>query len=486
MNVVETASQGLKREFKVTVPASELSEKVEGRLSEIAKTANMPGFRPGKVPLPVLRRRYGQALLGEVLQETLEAGAQQAMEDRGLRPALQPKVEIQSFNEGADLEYTMAVEVLPEIQPQDFSTIELERLKAQVDEAEVDKALQRVAEQHKRSVVVEEERPVASGDIAVIDFQGFVDDKAFAGGNADGFHLEVGSGMFIPGFEDQVIGRKSGESFDVTVAFPAEYGNRELAGKPARFAVTIKELRQPAPAQVDDELATQIGFPSLTELREAARQEMERDFSGVTRARIKRELLDKLSATTNFEVPEGMVELEFQGIWTRVEEQRKAAAGQGGQASEGAEGDAPEGAGTGTAEGAEAGAAATPAESDPDAGKDDETLKAEYRAIAERRVRLGLLLAEVGRLNNIKVAQEEINKAISEEARRYPGQERRVIEFYEKNPQAVASLRAPLFEDKVVDHIVEQAKVTDRQVPVEELLRDPDEQGETGSASEAG
>jgi trigger factor len=464
MNVVETASQGLKREFKVTVPAAELSEKVEGRLSEIAKTANMPGFRPGKVPLPVLRRRFGQSLLGEVLQETLEAGAQQAMETRGLRPAMQPKVEIQSFDEGADLEYTMAVEVLPDIQPQDFSTIELERLKAQVDEAEVDKALQRVAEQHKRSEVVEEARPVASGDIAVIDFQGFVDDKAFAGGNAEGFHLEVGSGMFIPGFEDQLIGHTVGEPFDVNVTFPDAYGNAALAGKPARFAVTIKELRQPVPAQVDDELAKQIGFPSLTELRDAARQEMERDFSSVTRARMKRELLDKLSATNSFEVPEGMVDLEFQGIWSRVEEQRKAAAGQG-----------------------EAGEAAAEAagEPDPDAGKDDETLKAEYRAIAERRVRLGLLLAEVGRLANIKVAQDEINRAISEEARRYPGQERRVIEFYEKNPQAVASLRAPLFEDKVVDHIVEQAKVTEREVPVEELLRDPDEQGEAGGAPAA-
>ncbi len=474
MNVVETSSQGLKREFKVTVPAAELSGKVETRLSEIAKTANMPGFRPGKVPLPVLRRRFGQALLGEVLQETLEAGAQQAMEERGLRPALQPKVEIQSFNEGADLEYTMAVEVLPQIEPKDFGQIELERLKAQVDEAEVDKALQRVADQHKRSVAVAEPRPVQAGDIAVVDFEGFVDDKAFPGGKADDFHLEVGSGMFIPGFEDQLIGREPGQPFDVNVSFPADYGNKQLAGKPARFAVTVKELKTPAPAQVDDELATQIGFPSLVELREAARQEMEKDFSAVTRARMKRELLDKLSASHDFEVPEGMVELEFQGIWSRVEEQRKAAAGGAAAAGEG-EDDAP------------APAEAAPAEPDPDAGKDDETLKTEYRAIAERRVRLGLLLAEVGRLNNINVAPEEINRAISEEARRYPGQERRVIEFYEKNPQAVASLRAPLFEDKVVDHIVDQAKVSERAVPVEELLRDPDDQPQSaGEAPQAG
>ncbi|WP_374450233.1 trigger factor, partial [Stella sp.] len=263
MNVVETSSQGLKREFKVTVPAAELSGKVEVRLAEIAKTANMPGFRPGKVPLPVLRRRFGQALLGEVLQETLEAGAQQAMEERGLRPAMQPKVEIQSFNEGADLEYTMAVEVLPRIEPKDFGQIELERLKAQVDEAEVDKALQRVAEQHKRSVPVAEPRPVQSGDVAVLDFEGFVDDKAFPGGKAEDFHLEVGSGMFIPGFEDQLVGREVGQPFDVEVTFPAEYGNKQLAGKPARFAVTIKELKVPVQAQVDDELAQQIGFPSL-------------------------------------------------------------------------------------------------------------------------------------------------------------------------------------------------------------------------------
>ncbi|BBK37380.1 trigger factor [Allostella sp. ATCC 35155] len=465
MNVVETSSQGLKREFKVTVPAAELSGKVDSRLAEIAKTANMPGFRPGKVPLPVLRRRFGQALLGEVLQETLEAGAQMAMEERGLRPALQPKVDIQSFNEGGDLEYTMAVEVLPTITPTDFAAIELERLRVAVDEAEIDKALQRVAEQHKRSVPIAEPRPVQSGDVAVVDFEGFVDGKAFAGGKAEGFHLEVGSGMFIPGFEDQLIGREVGQPFDVEVTFPAEYGNKQLAGQPARFAVTISEIKVPAPAEVDDELATQIGFPSLAELRNAARQEMEKDFSAVARARLKRELLDKLSAGHDFEVPAGMVDLEFEGIWSRVEEQRKAAAAQP------------------PAEGGDEAAA----EPDPDAGKDDETLKAEYRAIAERRVRLGLLLAEVGRLNNINVAPEEINQAISEEARRYPGQERQVIEFYEKNPQAVASIRAPLFEDKVVDHIVDQAKVSERSVPVEELLRDPDDQPEAaGGEPQAG
>ncbi|MGE0716090.1 MAG: trigger factor [Alphaproteobacteria bacterium] len=452
MNIVETASEGLKREFKVTVPAAELSAKVDERLGTLAKTANLPGFRPGKVPLPVLRRRFGQSLLGEVLQETLEASAQQTMQDRGLRPAMQPKVEIQSFNEGADLEYTMAIEVLPEIRANDFATIELERLKAQIDEGEVDKALERVAGQHKRSVPVEEARPIAKGDIAVVDFQGFVDGKAFAGGNADGFHLEVGSGMFIPGFEDQLLGHQVGETFDVNVTFPADYGNKQLAGKPARFAVTVKELRASAPAQVDDELAKQIGFPSLVELRDAARQEMEKDFATFTRARMKRSLLDQLAAGHDFPVPEGMVDSEFQGIWSRVEEQRKAAAA----------GDSV------------AGDTAAAGEADPDAGKDDETLKAEYRAIAERRVRLGLLLAEIGRMNNINVADEEVNRAIAEEARRYPGQERRVIEFYEKNPQAVAALRAPIFEDKVVDLIVDAAKVSERTVPVEELLKEPD------------
>ncbi|MCC7271620.1 MAG: trigger factor [Alphaproteobacteria bacterium] len=463
MNVVETASQGLKREYKVTVPASELSAKVDGRLSEMAKEARLPGFRPGKVPLPVLRRRYGQALLGEVLQETLEKTAQQTMEERGLRPALQPKVEIQSFNEGADLEYTMAIEVLPEIRAQDFATIELERLKAQVDESEVDKALQRVADQHKRTEPVAEARPAAKGDVAVVDFQGFVDGKPFAGGSAEDFHLEIGSGMFIPGFEDQVVGHGPGESFDVEVTFPAEYGNRQLAGKPARFQVTIKELRAPVPAAVDDELAKQIGFPSLVELRGAARQEMEKDFSTFSRGRLKRTLLDKLAAGHDFPVPEGMVDLEFQGIWSRVEEQRKAAA-----------------AGADSAAGGEASAP------DPDAGKDDETLKAEYRAIAERRVRLGLLLAEIGRVNNIRVSEEELNRAISEEARRYPGQERRVVEFYEKNPQAVAALRAPIFEDKVVDLIVDMAKVSERTVPVEELLKDPDAAGGAGGAAVGG
>ena len=447
MNVVETASEGLKREFKVTVPATELSEKVESKLSEIQQSAKLPGFRPGKVPVGVLRKRYGQALLGEALQETVETSVQKTIEERGLRPAMQPKVEVQSFAEGGDLEYTVAMEVLPDIQAQDFSAVEVERLKAQVDDSEVEKALERVAAQHKRSAPIEESRPAAAGDIAVVDFEGSIDGTPFPGGGGQDFHLELGSGMFIPGFEDGVIGHSVGESFDVVVTFPAEYGNKQLAGKPAKFAVTIKELRAPSAAAVDEELAKQIGFPTLPELRDATRQEIEREFAQVSRMRLKRTLLDKLANSYDFAVPQGMVDMEFETIWRRVEEQRKAVA-------------------EGKAE-AEA--------EDPDAGKDEETLRTDYRKIAERRVRLGLLLAEVGRVNNISVSDDEIGRAISEEARRYPGQERKVAEFYQKTPQAIAALRAPIFEDKVVDFILEMAKVTERGVSIEELLKEPDE-----------
>ncbi|MGE0726366.1 MAG: trigger factor, partial [Alphaproteobacteria bacterium] len=430
-----------------TVPATELSAKVESKLSEIQQSARLPGFRPGKVPVGVLRKRYGQALLGEALQETLETSVQQTIEERGLRPAMQPKVEVQSFAEGGDLEYTVAMEVLPDIQAQDFSAVQVERLKARVDESEVDKALERVAGQHKRSAPIAEARPAAAGDIAVVDFEGSIDGKPFPGGGGKDFHLELGSGMFIPGFEDGVIGHSPGETFEVGVTFPAEYGNRQLAGKPASFEVTIKELRAPSPAAVDEELAKQIGFGTLQELRDATRQEIEREFGQISRIRLKRVLLDQLAGSYDFAVPEGMVDMEFETIWRRIEEQRKAVA-------------------EGKAE---------PDADDPDAGKDEETLKADYRKIAERRVRLGLLLAEVGRVNNINVSDDELGRAVAEEARRYPGQERKVAEFYQKTPQAIASLRAPIFEDKVVDFILEMAKVSDREVSIDELLKEPDE-----------
>jgi trigger factor len=441
MQVTQTHEEGLKREFKVVVSASDLKSKMDTRLHEIGQTVRLPGFRPGKVPMPILKKRYGPAVMGEVLERAVSDSSNQAMMERGLRPALQPKIEVKSFAENADLEYTLAVEVLPEIQPANFGEMQLDRMKVDVPDAEIDKALNRIAEQHERSEKISEDRPSQSGDIVIIDFVGSVDGKEFQGGSATDFRLKLGSGQFIPGFEDQLTGVKAGEQRTVSVTFPESYGSKELAGKPASFAVTVKELHKPVAATLNDELAKQMGLDDLETLRKAVRDQLGRDYARIVRARLKRQVLDRLAESHQFAVPQGMVDLEFDAIWKNVEEERKQ------------------------------GPLSDPAL----ANKSEDELKTEFRRIAERRVRLGLLLSEVGRLNNIQVSQEEVNRALVEQARRFPGQERQVIEYYRNNADALAQLRAPLFEDKVIDFITEMAKVTDRPTTIEELMKEPED-----------
>jgi trigger factor len=441
MQVTQTHEEGLKREFKVVISATDLKAKMDTRLQEIGQTVRLPGFRPGKVPMPILKKRYGPSVMGEVLERAVTDSSNQAMMERGLRPALQPKIDIKSFAENADLEYTLAVEILPEIQPANFGDMKLERMKVDVPDAEIDKALNRIAEQHERSEKIAEDRPSQSGDILVIDFVGTLDGKEFQGGSATDFRLKLGSGQFIPGFEDQLTGAKAGEQRDVNVTFPENYGSKELAGKPAKFAVTAKEIHKPVAATLDDSLAKQMGLDDLETLRKAVRDQLGRDYARVVRARLKRQLLDRLAEAHQFTVPQGMVDLEFDAIWKNVDEERKQ------------------------------GPLSDPAL----AGKSEDELKAEFRRIAERRVRLGLLLSEVGRLNNIQVSQEEVNRALVEQARRFPGQERQVIEYYRNNSDALAQLRAPLFEDKVIDFITEMASVTDKPATIEELMKEPEE-----------
>jgi trigger factor len=441
MQITETASDGLKREFKVVVDKTDIEQKVTDRLGEIGRSIRMPGFRPGKVPLSVLKKRYGSAVMGEVLERAVSDSSTQAMRDRGLRPALQPKVEIVSFEEGTDLEYKLAVELLPEITPIAFDELELERLRPEVPEDEIEKALQRIAEPHRKSEPVE--RPAQTGDAIIMDFVGSIDGKEFAGGAAKDHTLRLGSSSFIAGFEEQLVGAKAGETREVKVTFPAEYGNDELAGKEAVFKVDLKEVRELQPSAIDDDLAKAVGFDTLEELKKGVREQLERDYNQIARQRLKRRLLDVLAQRHEFPVPAGMVDIEFDTIWKQLEQERERNKGA----------------------------------VDEDAGKSDDELKAEYRKIAERRVRLGLLLSEVGRANNITVSNEEVNRALADEARRHPGYERQVIELYRKNPDALANIRAPLFEDKVVDFIVEMAKVTDRNVPPAELLQsDPEDE----------
>jgi trigger factor len=444
MQVTETSAAGLKHEFTVVVAASDIERQIQDRLAEIGRSVRLPGFRPGKAPIAVLKKRYGPSVLGEVMERAVNESSSTAIRERKLRPALQPKIEIVSYNEGKDLEYKLAVEVLPEIAPIDFAAIALERWKPEVADDEIDEALQRIAKQQRKSEKAE--REAKSGDIAVIDFKGMVGGVAFPGGSAQNHSLELGSNSFIPGFEDQLVGSKAGEERTVSVTFPADYGNADLAGKAAEFAVTVREVREIVPQAIDESLAEAVGMENLAELRKAVRERVESEYAGVARRKLKRELLDILAEKQKFPVPEGMLQIEFDQLWREVEAERKRAQ--------------------------EAG------QPDPEAGKSDEELRAEYRALAERRVRLGLLLNEVGRANNITVAAEEVNRAAVERARSFPGQEREVLEYYRNNPQALDSLKAPILEEKVVDFIFEMAKVTDRAVKAEELVAAVNEEAE--------
>jgi trigger factor len=446
MQVTETNADGLKREFKVVVPAGQLEQRTENRLAEIAREVRLPGFRPGKVPLKIVRQKYGASILGEVLEAAVNEGTGSAIEQKGLKPAMQPKVEITSYAEGKDLEFTVALEVLPEITAMDFASISLEREKALAPEDEVAETLSRIAERHESTEMVE--RASAAGDVVVIDFVGKKDGEAFPGGSAQGYSLKLGSNTFIPGFEDQLIGKKAGDTVVVDVTFPEGYGNEDLAGKPAQFDVTVHEVRAAKAAELDDELAKKVGMDSLDALKQAIKDEIVRELDGVSRTKLKRALLDVLAANHDFQVPQGMVDQEFEAIWKQVEADKQA-----GRLDE------------------------------SDAGKDDETLKADYRALAERRVRLGLLLADVGQKNEVTVTQDDVNKALVEEARRFPGQEHLVFQYYKNNPDALNSLRAPIFEDKVIDFILELAKVADKEVSAADLRKDPDQA--EGKAEEA-
>lgn len=443
MQVTETKTEGLRREFKIAVPAQEIEQRVNTRLADIARTAHLPGFRPGKAPVTLLRKKFGDAVRGEVLERTVGDSAQQALTDRGLRPAAEPKVEVTAFDK--DLEFTLAVDILPEIKPIDFKAILLERLAVTVDEGKVEDALKRIADSQRDTKPAAEGKAAAKGDHVVIDFVGSIDGKEFPGGKAEGYSLELGSGSFIPGFEDRLVGVKVGEQPVVKVRFPDDYGAAELAGKEAAFAVTVKEVRESAPAAVDDKLAERVGFANLEALKARVREEQTKEFKEMSRTRLKRNLLDVLHAGHDFEVPAAMVDAEFDAIWNRFEESRKAA-------KNGEESDA------------------TPLTEEEKAKSDDEH-RADFREIAERRVRLGLLLAEVGRVNNIQVSQEDINRALTNEARRFPGQEQAVVDFYRKNPQALQALTGPIYEDKVVDFILEMAKISEREVSLEEFLK---------------
>ncbi|MDX2224096.1 MAG: trigger factor [Rhodospirillaceae bacterium] len=439
MQIIEKGTAGLKREFNVVVAAAAIEERMTVRLNEVGQQVRLPGFRPGKVPMALLKKRFGSSVMGEVLERTIDETLRAAITEKSLKPAMQPKVEVVEFGEGKDLEIAVKLEVLPDIQSADFAAMALEKWVAPVSEAEVDEALENIRKASRTTKIVEENRKAATGDVVVADYEGSIDGKPFEGGSGKRAMIEIGAGRYVPGFEDQLIGAMANDTVNVKVTFPADYGNAELAGKNADFKVRVYELRTIEVPALDDALAQRLGEANLDALRTATRNAVQRNHDQLTRMRLKRQLLDKLAGGHAFDVPQGMVDAEFDAIWKQIEQ------------------------------------AKADNQLDPeDAGKSDDELRTEYRSIAERRVRLGLLLSDVGQKNNIQVTPEELSKAAVAEARRFPGQEQVVLNYYRNNPQALEGLKAPVFEDKVVDFIIELAKVSTKTVTLDELKADPE------------
>jgi trigger factor len=448
MQVTELSAEGLKREYKVVVQAAEIEHQVAHRLEELKSKIRMPGFRPGKVPVTLLRKQYGRSVIGEVLEQAVNQGSQKAIADHELRPALRPKIEVTAFDEGADLEFTMALEVLPEVPEVDLKRIDLTRLVAEVSDETLGRSLDNFAKRFQEYAPPEQPRPSREGDRLIIDFEGRIDGEPFEGGKAEDFALVLGSGFMLPGFEEQLTGAEAGAELTLEVTFPETFPNADLAGKPASFAVKVKQVEEPKPVVLDDDLAKGQGFDDLDALKTAIRESIAREYAQVSRARVKRALLDRLAESCRFEVPAGMVDLEFEAIWKQLKEEMERT-----------KEELPE-------------------------GRTEDDLQAEYRAIAERRVRLGLILSDIGQSNELRVEQHELNHAIMDQARRYPGQEQKVLDFFRNNPSALEQLRAPLYEDKVVDFILQMANVSEKKVTPEELMADPDEGGDAAGADE--
>lgn len=446
MQVVEKSNEGLSRVIAVTIPVAELNEKLEARIKEVAPQMKLKGFRPGKVPASYVKKTFGRDFMGEIINASLNETSQGALEELKLRPAAPAEMNLTSDMDKViagqeDLAYEMSLEVMPEFTPVDPKSLKLTRPTYEASEEDLDEALKELASQAK-SYEDKKGKTVkaADGDQLTIDFLGKIDGEAFDGGAATDADLVIGSGRFIPGFEEQLKGAKVGEEKTIEVTFPEEYQAKHLAGKAATFDVTVKAIKAEVESKIDDEFAKRIGLESLDQLKELLKSNLNQQYAGATRFKLKRALLDVLDEGHDFALPPKMVDAEFEGIWAQVSADKDA-------------GQLPE----------------------EDAKKSEDELKAEYKKIAERRVRLGLVLAEIGRANNVGVSDQELSNAIMAEARNYPGQEKMVLDFYRQNPNAAAQLRAPIYEEKVVDLIVSVAEVKDEAISKEELMKEEDE-----------
>jgi len=449
MQITETLSEGLKRELKVVIAAQELDARLNAKLDELKDKVRLNGFRPGKVPLEHIKKVYGRSAMAEVLQQAVEETESKAMEGRDERPAFRPTISFPQedaivenvMDRGADLEFTMSFEVLPKVELSELKTLTVEKPVAEVSSAEIDKALMRIREGNLAYEAKTE--PASEGDRVTIDFVGSIDGEPFEGGAAEDSHVLLGKRMFIPGFEEGLDGATAGETRDITATFPEAYQAKHLAGKDAVFAVTVREVATPRLPELDDEFAKTLGLDSLDKLKDIVREQITKDFSGASRAKAKRSLLDALDKAHKFELPPSLVENEFNTIWSEVTQHLERAK-----------------------------------KTFADEGTTEEKAREEYRGMAERRVRLGLVLSEIGQRNTISVTDEEVRRAIMERARNYPGEERKVVDYYKNNPNAMLELRAPIFEDKVVDFALELVKIEEKPVTMEELFHTDDDAGE--------
>ncbi len=448
MQVTETARDGLKRTLKVVVDQAELGQRFSERLDALKDRVQLKGFRKGKVPAPHLKKVYGKAVMQEVLEQTVNETSQKAIKERNERPARLPTIELDQAGDGAfdkivageaDLAYSMSFEVLPPIAIADFSGLKLERLTADVEDEAIDKALADLAERNV-AFQPEEGRDAAEGDMVTMDFVGRIDGETFDGGTAEGASLVIGKKQFIPGFEEGLVGVKAGDERVVQATFPEDYPMKVLAGKTAAFSVTAKAVAKPSRPEIDDAFASGLGVENVAKLKSVVGEQIKREYDAAARMKLKREILDALDKAHTFELPDSLVEFEFNNIWTQLQNNMKATN-----------------------------------KTFADEDKTEEEAKADYRAIAERRVRLGLVIGEIGEKNKLTVTQDELRRALVEQARKFPGQEKMVYEYYEKTPNALAELRAPIFEEKVIDHIIDVAKPVEKKVSRDELLKQVEE-----------
>jgi trigger factor len=434
MQTVETLNEGLKRAYRITIPAGDIDARVDQELKTIAPQVRMPGFRPGKVPANLIRKMHGPALQQQALQQAVQDGVQQLMTEQKIRPAMQPAVALEEGGEGKDAVVTVELEALPDVPEAKIEGLRIERLKVEPSDAMLDAAVMRLAEGQRSFEAAPAKHKAARGDLVNMDFEGKVDGEAFEGGKGEGMAVELGSGRLIPGFEDQLIGARANDQLTVEVTFPADYNVQYLKGRKATFDVLVNEVQVPRAMKADDDFAKAMGLEGIDQLRGLLRGQVEQELNGLTRTHMKRQLLDQLAAAHDFPVPESMVEAEFGQIWQQLEHEASH-------------------------------------EEDPAAArKEMEAERGDYRAIAERRVRLGLLLSEIGQKNNVQISQQELNQLIMQAAQQYPPEQRQqFVDYVRGDAMAQAQLRAPLFEDKVVDYLFDTAEIGEREVSREEL-----------------